>query len=565
MGHDASVDDTGVGLDLCEKEQSALARRYVLTQTLDTSEPWSHAGPRSISPFAPCASSRVPHILDAARLDKDSVLWDLGCGDGRVLHEAAARYGCRCVGVEIDAPCLAESERRAEAMGEAVSRLCVWRLRDATCLPAGSLGADDAMGPDTPSPTVLLLFITGHGLCALSRWLKDEWEKAAKPFAIVTCVEALDACVDWYGAAASDDEKNADGGNPLFDAPANPNDWAVYRDSTHAKYGVFVTPPRGVSVDEWAKKKPQPRAADPASVTSSRVVVVRDVLDESDVAQIESLVERLEPGFFSNENEPNANEDEEEIRDDEEEALAAALGAALLDDDDDDYGQLVTDAADETKTNAKKKKNLWSAAEDACHAHRSHRVVHLHARVGDDQTDALSKVAPRARAKLLRAAYDADKSGFFSRRGEDEKREDDFEDAQKRFAFGRSLFVRSAEYHAYEAGGGVVDPNHKDTGSVLTVSVLLEAPCLDGRDGKDDELQTKANTTRSGGAFCTYRDDSDSLEIFDASPPLRRGDAVVFPSEKRHGVTTLVGKGARRRSVVLELWEGGVTRKNRQE
>jgi hypothetical protein len=181
----------------------------------------------------------------------------------------------------------------------------------------------------------------------------------------------------------------------------------------------------------------------------------------------------------------------------------------------------------------------------------------------------LSKYAPRASAKLLRAAYDADESGFFSRREDlDEKktREDDFEDdAQKRFACGRSLFVRSAEYHAYEAGGGVVDPNHKDTGSVLTVSVLLEAPCLDGRDGKDDEVQTKANTTRSGGAFCTYRDDSDSLEIFDASPPLRRGDAVVFPSEKRHGVTTLVGKGARRRSVVLELWEGGVTRKNRQE
>jgi hypothetical protein len=251
------------------------------------------------------------------------------------------------------------------------------------------------------------------------------------------------------------------------------------------------------------------------------------------------------------------------MRDDEEEALAAALGAALLDDDDD----AGSDAEDETKTNAKKKQNLWSAAEDACHAHRSHRVVHLHARVGDDQTDALSKYAPRARAKLLRAAYDADESGFFSRRGEDEKREDDFEDdAQKRFAFGRSLFVRSAEYHAYEAGGGVVDPNHKDTGSVLTVSVLLEAPCLDGRDGKDDELQTKANTdTRSGGAFCTHRDDSDSLEIFKASPPLRRGDAVVFPSEKRHGVTTLVGKGARRRSVVLELWEGGVTRKNRQE
>ena len=40
---------------------------------------------------------------------------------------------------------------------------------------------------------------------------------------------------------------------------------------------------------------------------------------------------------------------------------------------------------------------------------------------------------------------------------------------------------------------------------------------------------------------------------------------MVFPSEKRHGVTPLVGVGSRRRSVVLELWEGGVTRKNRHE
>ena len=65
MGPDAPVADSGVGLDLCEKEQSALARRYVLTQRLETSEPWSHAGPRSAR-LAPCASSRVPHIRTRA-------------------------------------------------------------------------------------------------------------------------------------------------------------------------------------------------------------------------------------------------------------------------------------------------------------------------------------------------------------------------------------------------------------------------------------------------------------------------------------------------------------------
>jgi hypothetical protein len=76
-------------LDLCEAEQSALAREFVLTSKLYVDEPWSHAGPKSISPFAPCAETRLPHIFDAARISPDSVLWDLGCGDGRVLHEAA--------------------------------------------------------------------------------------------------------------------------------------------------------------------------------------------------------------------------------------------------------------------------------------------------------------------------------------------------------------------------------------------------------------------------------------------------------------------------------------------
>ena len=63
-------------LDLCEAEQSELARRYVLTSELYVEEPWSHAGPRSVSPFAPCAASRLPHVFDAARLTGDSVLWD---------------------------------------------------------------------------------------------------------------------------------------------------------------------------------------------------------------------------------------------------------------------------------------------------------------------------------------------------------------------------------------------------------------------------------------------------------------------------------------------------------
>lgn len=41
-------------------------------------------------------------LLQVAQVHKDDVLYDLGCGDGRVLVLAAQKYGCRGVGYEID-------------------------------------------------------------------------------------------------------------------------------------------------------------------------------------------------------------------------------------------------------------------------------------------------------------------------------------------------------------------------------------------------------------------------------------------------------------------------------
>ena len=284
-----SVEDPSSGeahesLDLCEAEQSELARRYVLTSELYVDEPWSHAGPRSVSPFAPCAASRLPHVFAAARLSASSVLWDLGCGDGRILHEAAARYGCRCVGVEIDAPCLERCEAGASSMGDAVESKCRWFLRDMTSMPAGSIGTDDSLGEGVPAPSVLLLFITGHGLKAMSPWLKREWTESHEPFAIVTCVESLDVCVDYNDGVAFDE------------SDANPDGWNVYRDPIHAKYGVFVVPPKGTSVDEWAKSKPVPKDRGPDAVADSAPAIIRNVLGEDDVRAVEALAAKLDAG-----------------------------------------------------------------------------------------------------------------------------------------------------------------------------------------------------------------------------------------------------------------------------
>lgn len=40
--------------------------------------------------------------IDLLQLDKDDVLADLGCGDGRVLVDAVTRYHCSAIGIEID-------------------------------------------------------------------------------------------------------------------------------------------------------------------------------------------------------------------------------------------------------------------------------------------------------------------------------------------------------------------------------------------------------------------------------------------------------------------------------
>ncbi len=44
----------------------------------------------------------VTMMLRVALPNKDEVLCDLGCGDGRIVISAAKNYGCRAVGIEID-------------------------------------------------------------------------------------------------------------------------------------------------------------------------------------------------------------------------------------------------------------------------------------------------------------------------------------------------------------------------------------------------------------------------------------------------------------------------------
>lgn len=52
--------------------------------------------------FVPTPQDIVEKMLELAQVKKDDLLYDLGCGDGRIVVTAAKKYGCRAVGYDID-------------------------------------------------------------------------------------------------------------------------------------------------------------------------------------------------------------------------------------------------------------------------------------------------------------------------------------------------------------------------------------------------------------------------------------------------------------------------------
>ncbi|MCZ8130990.1 MAG: class I SAM-dependent methyltransferase [Steroidobacteraceae bacterium] len=68
-------------------------------------------------PYVPTMESTVLEMLRLARVGPKDVVYDLGCGDGRIVIAGAQKYGARGVGVDIDPARIAESRENARAAG----------------------------------------------------------------------------------------------------------------------------------------------------------------------------------------------------------------------------------------------------------------------------------------------------------------------------------------------------------------------------------------------------------------------------------------------------------------
>jgi SAM-dependent methyltransferase len=68
-------------------------------------------------PYVPTDEEVVAAMLKLGNVKKDDVLYDLGCGDGRIVIAAAQKFGTRGVGIDIDPQRIREARANAEKAG----------------------------------------------------------------------------------------------------------------------------------------------------------------------------------------------------------------------------------------------------------------------------------------------------------------------------------------------------------------------------------------------------------------------------------------------------------------
>jgi SAM-dependent methyltransferase len=118
-----------------------------------------------LAPYVPSSAEVVDRMLALAKVDATDIVYDLGCGDGRIVIAAAKKYGARGVGVDIDPDRIAEAEANARKAG--VEKLVTFKLQD-------------ALQTDVSEATVVTLYLLTFGNLQLRPVLQKQLKPGAR-------------------------------------------------------------------------------------------------------------------------------------------------------------------------------------------------------------------------------------------------------------------------------------------------------------------------------------------------------------------------------------------------
>jgi len=110
--------------------------------------------------YGPTPQEVVEKMLSFANVTEDDIVYDLGCGDGRIVVTAAKKFGARGVGVDIDPERVAESLENVKQAG--VEDLVEIRLGDARNVE------------DIGRATVIALYVLREAAVAMRPMLEEK-------------------------------------------------------------------------------------------------------------------------------------------------------------------------------------------------------------------------------------------------------------------------------------------------------------------------------------------------------------------------------------------------------
>jgi precorrin-6B methylase 2 len=122
--------------------------------------------PDTLAPDFPTPQLVVDRMLALAEVKPTDVVYDLGCGDGRILVSAVRTYHCRAVGIELSRDIFDRTCQRIRALG----------LSDQISMVHGNALQTDL----TPADVVTLYLMT-----STNERLKPQMERYLKPGARV--------------------------------------------------------------------------------------------------------------------------------------------------------------------------------------------------------------------------------------------------------------------------------------------------------------------------------------------------------------------------------------------
>jgi SAM-dependent methyltransferase len=119
----------------------------------------------SLAPFVPTPQFVVDKMLETAGVTAQDVVYDIGCGDGRIVITAASKYGARGVGVDFDPERIRESKENAKKAN--VENLVQFLQQD-------------AMTVDYSSATVVTMYLLTQSNLKLRPILTKELKPGAR-------------------------------------------------------------------------------------------------------------------------------------------------------------------------------------------------------------------------------------------------------------------------------------------------------------------------------------------------------------------------------------------------